>query len=166
MRIGRTIGRIGPVLCFAAALAACSAADGQDGATADAQDRTRSDTTDGDLASGLVPIRVAGIEIQVEIADDEAERSKGLMFRESLPQNEGMLFVYESSRALGFWMRNTLIPLDIAYIDEQGRIVDIQSMEPGDTTTHTSSSDAMYALEMNVGWFEANEVTIGDIVEF
>ncbi|MDX1395105.1 MAG: DUF192 domain-containing protein [Gemmatimonadota bacterium] len=153
---------------------ACAPADGQNGmnaergapATPSAQERSDiADETPADVGETF-PIRVAGIEIQVEIADDEAERSKGLMFRESLPENGGMLFVYESARPLGFWMRNTLIPLDIAYIDEQGRIVDIQSMEPGDETTHWSSSDAMYALEMNVGWFEANEITVGDLVEF
>jgi hypothetical protein len=166
MRISRTIDRVGRALCFALAFAGCSAADGQDGAAANAQDRTSAEPTEYVPASKLVPIRVAGIEIRVEIADDEAERSEGLMFRESLPENEGMLFVYESQRALGFWMRNTLIPLDIAYIDEQGRIVDIQSMEPGDTSTHWSSSDAMYALEMNVGWFETNAVSIGDLIEF
>ncbi|MDX1389091.1 MAG: DUF192 domain-containing protein [Acidobacteriota bacterium] len=153
---------------------ACGSADGQNGMNADggvpatpaAQERAaNADDTPSEVGETF-PIRVAGIEIQVEIADDEAERSKGLMFRESLPENGGMLFVYESARPLGFWMRNTLIPLDIAYIDEQGRIVDIQSMEPGDETTHWSSSDAMYALEMNIGWFEENQVTVGDLVEF
>lgn len=161
MNLGRSTRRIGQILCFAVMLAGCGAAGGQDaGAQGEPVEQ------DYRLEGDKVPIRVAGIEIMVEIADDEAERSKGLMFRESLPENEGMLFVYESQRPLGFWMRNTLIPLDIAYIDEQGRIVDIQQMEPRDETTHWSKSDAMYALEMNVGWFEANGVRVGDLVEF
>jgi len=145
--------------------AGCVAADG-----ADRADRGQQDSTGQAqryvLGGQKVPIRVGGVEVRVEIADDEAERSKGLMFRDSLPENDGMLFVYESERSLGFWMRNTLIPLDIAYIDGKGRIVDIQQMEPRDETTHLSKADAMYALEMNAGWFEAHDVGLGDVVEF
>ncbi|MDH3732048.1 MAG: DUF192 domain-containing protein [Gemmatimonadota bacterium] len=161
MIFGRSARKSGQVLCFAVAFAACGVAGGQDNAA-----QGEPVQQDYRLEGDKVPIRVAGIEIQVEIADDEAERSKGLMFRESLPEDEGMLFVYESARPLGFWMRNTLIPLDIAYIDEQGRIVDIQQMEPRDETTRWSKADAMYALEMNVGWFAANSVTVGDLIEF
>lgn len=141
----------------------CGAAGGADGS---GQDPASGEPTPVTLEGEQVPIRVAGIEIMVEIADDEGERAKGLMFRESLPEDEGMLFVYESERPLGFWMRNTLIPLDVAYVDSQGRIVDIQTMEPRDETTHWSASDAQYALEMNAGWFEANGVRVGDLVEF
>lgn len=125
--------------------------------------------TGAGVASGameLVPLRVGGIEIQVEIADDADERQRGLMYRESLEENQGMLFVYPEQRTLGFWMKNTLIPLDIAYIDREGRIVDIQQMEPQTTETHDSAAPAMYALEMNEGWFEANGIRIGDLVEF
>ena len=114
----------------------------------------------------LVPLRVGGIEIRVEIADDADERQRGLMYRESLEENQGMLFVYPEQRTLGFWMKNTLIPLDIAYIDREGRIVDIQQMEPQTTATHDSAAPAMYALEMNQGWFEANGIRIGDLIEF
>ncbi len=166
MSVGRAPHRAGKVLCFAVLLSACGAAGGQDGAAGSLQDQAGEEAQDYRLEGDTFPIRVAGIEIQVEIADDEAERSRGLMFRESLSENEGMLFVYESSRPLGFWMRNTLIPLDIAYIDEQGRIVDIQTMQPKDDTTHWSKADAMYALEMNAGWFEANGITTGALVEF
>ena len=166
MAVGRAPRRAGKVLCFAVLFSACGAADGQDGAIGNRQDGSAAEAQDYRLEGDKFPITVAGIEIQVEIADDEAERSKGLMFRESLPENEGMLFVYESERPLGFWMRNTLIPLDIAYIDGQGRIVDIQTMQPGDETTHWSKGDAMYALEMNAGWFEANGISTGALVEF
>lgn len=166
MAVGRAPRRAGKVLCFALLFSACGYADGQDGAVGDRQERSDEEARNYRLEGDKFPIRVAGIEIQVEIADDEAERSKGLMFRESLPEDEGMLFVYESARPLGFWMRNTLIPLDIAYIDEQGRIVDIQTMQPKDETTHWSNGDAMYALEMNAGWFEAHGITTGALVEF
>ena len=113
-----------------------------------------------------VPIRVAGIQIQVEIADEPEEHSRGLMFRESMEENHGMLFVYTTEQTRGFWMKNTLIPLDIAYVDREGRIVDIQQMEPQVTDTHMSKAPMTYALEMNQGWFEANGVRVGDRIEF
>jgi len=116
--------------------------------------------------AGLVPLMVGGVEIQVEVADDANERAVGLMYRESLPENQGMLFVYPGERPLGFWMKNTLIPLDIAYADAQGRIIDIQHMEPLTEDTYDSGGPAQYALEMNLGWFAANGVTIGDRIEF
>ena len=113
-----------------------------------------------------VPIRVAGIQIQVEIADEPEEHSRGLMFRESMEENHGMLFVYTTEQTRGFWMKNTLIPLDIAYADREGRIVDIQQMEPQVTDPHMSKAPMTYALEMNQGWFEANGVRVGDRIEF
>lgn len=111
-------------------------------------------------------IRVAGIPVTVEVADTEEARHRGLMNRESLPEDRGMLFVYPEERRLSFWMRNTAIPLDIAFIDRSGRILDIQGMEPYDEETIASREPAMYALEMNRGWFEAHGVTAGDAVEF
>ena len=157
------------VAAFAAVLAACGSADqGVRGADAARSGEQAAETGTGAVAQAaeLVPLRVGGIEIQVEIADDADERQRGLMYRESLGENEGMLFVYPEQRTLGFWMQNTLIPLDIAYIDREGRIVDIQQMEPQTTETHDSAAPAMYALEMNQGWFEANGIRIGDRIEF
>ncbi len=118
-------------------------------------------------SSELVVVRVGGHEIRVEIADDSAERERGLMHRESLPENQGMLFVYASPATRSFWMRNTLIPLDIAFIDPDGVIVDIQQMQQTQTEELTTSKfPAMYALEMNLGWFEANGVEVGERLEF
>lgn len=111
-------------------------------------------------------IRVAGIPVTAEIADDEDSRERGLMYRDSLPPDHGMLFVYETERSLGFWMHNTHLPLDIGFLDRSGRIVDIQQMEPMTETTHTSRAPAMYALEMAQGWFEEHHVKVGDLVEF
>lgn len=157
------------VAALAAVLAACGSADaGVRGTDAGGNGEQAAEAGAGavDQAVELVPLRVGGIEIQVEIADDADERQRGLMYRESLEENQGMLFVYPEQRTLGFWMRNTLIPLDIAYIDREGRIVDIQQMEPQTTETHDSAAPAMYALEMNQGWFEANGIRIGDLIEF
>lgn len=118
-------------------------------------------------AGELVVVRVGGHEIRVEIADDDGERQQGLMYRESLPPNQGMLFVYATQATRSFWMRNTLIPLDIAFIDPDGVIVDIQEMRQTQTDELTTSRyPAMYALEMNLGWFEANGVEVGARLEF
>jgi uncharacterized protein len=105
------------------------------------------------------------VEVEVEIADDYAERRRGLMERTELAENAGMLFVFDSEEQLSFWMRNTLIPLSIAYIDAEERIIDIQDMQPLDETGHPSAEPAMYALEVNQGFFDERGVRVGDGVE-
>lgn len=138
---------------------------------APAETQQEADPADGP-ASGddgerpLTTLDVAGHEVEVEIADDEEERRRGLMHRDSLPEDRGMLFVYSEEQTLSFYMRNTEIPLDIAFLDRRGYIVDIQQMEPHSDELHRSSQSAMYALEMNRGWFEAHGVGEGDRVRF
>ena len=105
--------------------------------------------------------------VEVEIADTDAEWQTGLMGRNILPENAGMLFVFEGEQTLSFWMRDTLIPLSIAYIDAEGRIVDIQGMQPLDEAPphYVSAEPAQYALEVNQGFFEERGVMVGDTVE-
>ncbi|MDI6755164.1 MAG: DUF192 domain-containing protein [Thermodesulfobacteriota bacterium] len=105
-------------------------------------------------------------KIRVEVVRTEGEKAKGLMFRESLGEDEGMIFVYAGEEILSFWMKNTRIPLSIAFIDQRGRIVDIQDMEPFSLRTHVSARPAQYALEMNKGWFQRNGIGVGDFVKF
>ncbi|HEX2742204.1 MAG TPA: DUF192 domain-containing protein [Rubrobacter sp.] len=107
------------------------------------------------------------VEVRVEVADNVVEQAKGLMYRKELGEDRGMLFVYPDERVLSFWMRNTLIPLSIAYIDSEGRIVDIQDMKPlDDKPPHYESSEPVqYALEVNQGFFEENGVKEGDHAE-
>ncbi|QIN79716.1 DUF192 domain-containing protein [Rubrobacter marinus] len=106
------------------------------------------------------------VEVRAEIADDDAERTRGLMERTALAEEAGMLFVFGRERTLSFWMRNTLIPLSIAYIDAEGRIVDIEDMEPlDDQTKHPSAEPAKYALEVNQGFFGERGIEVGDRVE-
>jgi uncharacterized membrane protein (UPF0127 family) len=101
------------------------------------------------------------------VSETLGERQRGLMFTESLPADEGMLFVFEREQILSFWMKNTPLPLSVAFIDRKGRIVEIRRMEPLDEDTlHTSRRPAMYALEMNAGWFQEHQVKVGDSVEF
>lgn len=105
------------------------------------------------------------ILVPVEIADTDAERQMGLMGRAALAEGTGMLFVFDAEQPRSFWMKDTLIPLSIAYIDAQGRIVDIQDMQPLDETPHPSAAPAQYALEVNQGFFAARGIQVGDLVE-
>ena len=105
------------------------------------------------------------VPVQVEIADTPDERQTGLMGRSALAEDAGMLFVYDREQVLSFSMKDTLIPLSIAYIDVEGRIVDIQDMQPLDETSHPSAEPAQYALEVNQGFFEGRGVMVGDMVE-
>ncbi len=107
------------------------------------------------------------VRVRVEIADDSLERARGLMYRTALGENRGMLFVYGSESRLSFWMKNTLIPLSIAFMDAKGRIVDIQDMKPldDDPPSYVSAEPAMYALEVNQGFFEERGVKVGDRAE-
>jgi uncharacterized protein len=105
------------------------------------------------------------VPVQVEIADTDAEWQMGLMGRTALAEDAGMLFVFDQEQQLSFHMRDTLIPLSIAYIDAGGTIVDIQDMQPLDETSHPSAVPARYALEVNQGFFEAQGVQVGDWVE-
>ena len=88
------------------------------------------------------------------------------MHREELPDGTGMLFVFGREATRSFWMEDTLVALDIAYMDAERRIVDIQQMEPETTMSHTSAAPAQYALEVPVGWFAAHSVAVGDVAEF
>ncbi|MDT8340785.1 MAG: DUF192 domain-containing protein [Longimicrobiales bacterium] len=100
--------------------------------------------------------------VVAEVARTEEERARGLMHRESLAQDAGMLFMFPDNTVRSFWMQNTYIPLDIAFLDPDFRVVDIQQMAPMSTEPHMSRGPAMYALEVNEGWFEAHGVEVGD----
>ena len=107
------------------------------------------------------------IALNIEIAKTPAEREKGLMFRNALSESDGMLFVFDKEEKLNFWMKNTFIPLDIAYISEKGIINEIYYMAPVDTSKiYSSVKPAMYALEVNAGWFNKNKIRIGSKIDF
>jgi uncharacterized membrane protein (UPF0127 family) len=100
--------------------------------------------------------------VLAEIARSDAERETGLMFRESLADGEGMLFVFEKDQTLSFWMKDTLVPLSIAYISYNGRILEIHDMKPRDLAPVRSSRSARYALEVPQGWFGRAGIKPGD----
>lgn len=134
-------------------------------------------SVDADTGLPSLTIETSGgeeVEVWVEIADEREEQVRGLMERTDLPEDQGMLFVFEDERPRSFWMKNTFIPLSIAYIDSDGRIVDIQQMEPVDQDRtvpdaalprYVSAEPARYALEVNRGFFEERGVEVGDTVD-
>lgn len=111
-------------------------------------------------------LTVNGYTFSVEIADTNAKRERGLMFREKLNHDEGMLFVYDEEQFLSFWMRNTLVPLSIAFIDKNKTIVSIHDMQPLDLTSINSAKEAIYALEVAQGRFKELKIKTGMKVQF
>jgi len=110
-------------------------------------------------------LEAGGHRIEVEVAADEQTRQLGLMYRSRLPSGQGMLFLYPSSLRICMWMKNTLIPLSVAFLDEEGRILNIEDMTPLSEESHCSVKPARHALEMNQGWFAGHGVKAGDRVE-
>ena len=109
----------------------------------------------------VISINIGGSLIHVELADTLSSHSAGLMHRSQLDENCGMLFAFPDSDNRAFWMKNTYIPLSIAYINNEGRIINIEDMSPLSSERAWSSAPAMYALEMNQGWFERNNICEG-----
>jgi uncharacterized protein len=99
--------------------------------------------------------------VVAEVAATAQEREQGLMYREDVPDGTGMLFVFQDNQERAFWMANTYVPLDIAYMDPSFRVVDIIQMEPLVTETYPSSAPAMYALEVRQGWFGEQDIGVG-----
>jgi uncharacterized membrane protein (UPF0127 family) len=102
------------------------------------------------------------IPISVEIAIDEEQRAQGLMNRTSLEDGNGMIFVFDRDQVMSFWMKNTLIPLSIAFIASDGRILEIHDMKPLDLNSTRSNRSARYALEVPQGWFSRAGISVGD----
>jgi uncharacterized protein len=113
-----------------------------------------------------IPVYVRNKEIWVEVAKTPEERAHGLMGRKHLGKDDGMLFVFEKEDYHGFWMKDTQVPLSIAFIDKKGRIVEITDMKPTTLESHDPPEPILYALEMKKGWFSANGIKAGDILRF
>lgn len=113
-----------------------------------------------------VSLSIEGHEIVAEVARTPEERQKGLMHRENLEPRHGMLFVFEYDQKLSFWMKNTGIPLSIAYIAQDGTIKEIHRMRPGSLKPVESSHSVRYALEVHQGLYEELGIKVGDTVTF
>jgi uncharacterized membrane protein (UPF0127 family) len=119
------------------------------------------------VANEHILITVNGHALTAELAANGASHVCGLAFRDSLPADRGMLFVYPRDQILSFWMKNTFIPLSIAFLDSAGNILEIHSMDPSNPTRRfNSKSPARYALEVNKGWFSEKKIQVYDRVEF
>ena len=112
-----------------------------------------------------IPLTINEQHLTVEVAYTEASRRRGLMFRRMLPESRGMLFVFRDVALHGMWMMNTYVPLSVAFLDEQGVIINIEDMEPHTRTTHSAARPAKYALEVNRGWFTKRGIKPGMRVE-
>ncbi len=169
----RTLG-IALLLLFSLALAGCGGGSADAGGATGTPSEPRATTTDsGDARASDLPtvtIDASGgdeVRVRVEIADEASEQARGLMYRTALAEDRGMLFVFPSEERLSFWMKNTLIPLSVAFMDSEGRIVDIQDMKPldDDPPSYVSAEPAQYALEVNQGFFEERGIKVGDRAE-
>ena len=117
------------------------------------------------LALPSVAISIKGRALTVELAATPAARACGLSHRDHLPQDNGMLFIFPDPRPLTFWMKDTRIPLAIAFLDDSGEIIEIQTMVPMQTEPlYHSPRPAKYALEVNQGWFKRHGIETGDRV--
>ena len=110
-------------------------------------------------------VHIGRTAIEVELANTPEKRQQGLMHRTSLDAEKGMLFIFEKEQYLYFWMKNTGIPLSIAYISSSGQIIDILNLEPYSLKLVQSSKPALYALEVNRGFFMKKGITVGDTVK-
>jgi uncharacterized protein len=116
-------------------------------------------------------LKIGKVKIKVEVARTQEQLSKGLMYRQELPAEEGMLFIFDRQERLSFWMKNTFIALDIGFFDKNRRLVDIQSMQPVKSEMQTdipsveSRKPATYALEVNRGWFARHKIKLGQKFE-
>jgi uncharacterized membrane protein (UPF0127 family) len=115
-----------------------------------------------DLAT--LELTIKGQRLVAEIAATDATRETGLMNRFSLQPDHGMLFVFRQPRPQAFWMKNTYVPLSIAFIGADGRILNIEDMAPQTESTHPSRGSALYALEMKKGWFAQHGIEAGEPV--
>jgi uncharacterized membrane protein (UPF0127 family) len=106
-------------------------------------------------------LQVGEHSVKVELATTYADRQQGLMHRDSLPSDTGMLFVYKDEKIRSFWMKDTRIPLSIAFANRRGEIVRIDDMTPFDKSSTSSLVPATYALEMTKGWFSEHGITPG-----
>lgn len=111
-----------------------------------------------------IRVELAGKPFTLEVADDPEEMQRGLMYRQSMPRDHGMIFVYEREAMISFWMKNTYIPLDVVFLDASRRVVSIKQMKPLDLTSTPTDRPAKYAIELNQGVAKEIGLKLGDSV--
>ena len=121
-------------------------------------------TTSAQQKFKVIPLNAGMHVIQAELAANDLERQQGLMFREKMGPNEGMVFVFDAPATVCMWMKNTPLPLSVALIDESRKIVNIEDMKPQTTESHCAKKPVRYALEMNQGWFKEKNIKSGSAI--
>lgn len=118
---------------------------------------------DSNISSASLPFTTLNQlkQVQLELADTSEKQELGLMNRTSMPENSGMLFAFAEPHTYCFWMKNTLIPLTVGFLDEQGVLRQTEDMAPQSLNTHCAKTAVKYAIEMNQGWYAAHKVDIG-----
>ena len=121
---------------------------------------------EGNPQTGLptITLKVGNQSVHADIANTEPTRQVGLMFRQKMAKQDGMLFVFPEIGYHAMWMRNTLIPLSVAYMDERGVILSTHEMQALSDVAHQAAGPARYALEMNALWFSTNKIKVGDTI--
>jgi uncharacterized membrane protein (UPF0127 family) len=112
----------------------------------------------------VIPLTIGKHQVRVEVVQSDEDRSRGLMFRKQLGRDDGMLFIFDDPGYHSMWMRNTLIPLSVAFLDRNGVILNVEDMEPQTEDSHTAAGPAVYAIETNKGWFAERRIKPGDKV--
>ncbi|MCL2128927.1 MAG: DUF192 domain-containing protein [Treponema sp.] len=145
------------IILFLAVLSSCRGGESRPGGTAEPGGNEKFEKKEI-----LIQGRGGNISLLVEIAKTPSQQQQGLMYRKNLKDGEGMLFVYEKDEVMSFWMKNTLIPLSIAFFSWDGKILEIYNMEPGNLNPVRSSRSVRYALEVPQGWFSRAGLEAGD----
>ena len=114
------------------------------------------------LASDVISLEK--ILPNIDVVSEYKDRQKGLMFKRYIPEDYGMFFIWDRKKVQCMWMKNTYIPLSVAYIDKSGEIMNIYDMVPLSKTSVCSKKPTLYALEVNQGWFNRNDINVGDIL--
>jgi uncharacterized membrane protein (UPF0127 family) len=120
---------------------------------------------EGDVKFETVQVKIKERSFTLEVADTEARRSRGLMFRKSMAADHGMIFVFEKADTWGFWMKNTEIALDLVFLDEGGKVIGIYPLKPHDETSVGPDKPAKFAIELNAGTAKAVGLKVGDRVD-
>ena len=114
--------------------------------------------------SGSELISLEKILPNIEVVTNSQDRQRGLMYKKAIPENYGMFFIWNLNKVQCMWMKNTYIPLSVAYMDRSGKIINIYDMVPLSKTSVCSKKPVLYALEVNRGWFKRNNIKVGDIL--
>ena len=115
--------------------------------------------------SGSELISLEKILPNIEVVTNSQDRQRGLMYKKAIPENYGMFFIWNLNKVQCMWMKNTYIPLSVAYMDRSGKIINIYDMVPLSKISVCSDRPALYALEVNRGWYKRNNIKVGDILD-